>query len=426
MSDLPPTQAALPNDHGSSSPIRAQFAPKALEILAAAQRVVVRDGAEKLSLRAVAREAGETSSLVLYYFSSMENLEALLLDSLWHEIVLDFIADMDSMPSDVGRRIDALIEFHSRIAHEPGLYKVYVDLVAHVIPSETIRTNVARIYEGYRHDINRPLLAAPWLSEEQVDARAALVLAAGEGIPIHALMMPEPRQDLVFDLLSHLLKRNMQVADAVPGSLREAPPVDRARQRPDFDSLPTAPAAQRLIDAGQELIRTGGLRSLSLESTARVSGEARPSVGYYFGNKKGFIEAIALTALRDWVECIESQVDDREDLTGPNLEIRFFHPASPLATVVLIMPVVMRSDRLREVAEHCNAYVLQRLANAFGLTSRDGSSTVHPAVARLFTATLIGLTLQHLYDPEHFSPTSALDVLCEITLNASLQPSPAG
>ncbi|RTM09631.1 MAG: TetR/AcrR family transcriptional regulator [Hyphomicrobiales bacterium] len=404
--------------------LREDYSPRALGILQAAQRVVVRDGAEKLSLRAIAREAGESTSLVLYHFSSMEKLEALLLDSLWRDIVVEFVARLNAMPTGQGARIDALVEFHAKIARKPGLYRTYVDLVAHVVPNPGIRENVALIYETYRLEINRPFFAAPGLADADVAGRAALALAAGEGIPIDALVSArEHSQDVVFELLSHILK--------VAAGVRSAPPRDAVDRRDDskpvrplFDELPSAGTARRLIEAGQNLIRTGGVRSVSLEACAKESGESRPSVGYHFGNKKKFLDAVAAAALRDLIISIEQHLNKRGGFTAHDLATRYFRPKSPFALVILMLPLILQTPSLAALARDANDYIHLTIASFLKAAAPGGSHTNYVGLARLYTSSLIGLSLQHLYDPRNFDPKPALECLCKAVLRPDTASAP--
>lgn len=419
--------ASTGHNEGSTARVdlRADYSPRALSILQAAQRVVLRDGAEKLSLRAVAREAAESTSLVLYHFSSMENLEALLLDSLWHDIVLEFVTGLDAIPSTQGERIDTLVEFHARIARRPGLYRTYVDLVAHVIPNNTIRENVALIYEAYRNQINRPFVALPELDDVSVGGRAALVLAAGEGIPIDALISPEgPDQEGVFKLLAHIFKVASHVSSAPPRAMSDRS-RDVASGRPSFGSLPSAGTARRLIEAGQKLIRMGGVRSVSFEACAKESGESRPSVGYHFGNKEKFLDALAVTALSDWTDSMERHLNESGRFTPTDLAVRFFRPQSPIASLILVLPTILRNRSLAKLAKEANDYIQLQLVTLLEREIPGGSQNYYLQLARLYNASLFGLSLQYLYDPQGFDPDPALEFLCAAALCPAAKDRPA-
>jgi TetR/AcrR family transcriptional regulator, regulator of biofilm formation and stress response len=403
------------NLRNTLSIVRTQFPLRMQGMLDAAHRIVERDGIERLSLRAVARECGETTSLVLYYFGSMETLEALLVDSLWHSVDVNFIASLDSLPADVGSRIDLLVDFHSGIARKPEVYRVYADLVANVLRSNSIRRKVGDIYSAYREAINRPVLASAGLAEGEVEAYSGLVLGAGEGIPLNALISSnKQRLDREFALLSCLLKRRL-AGTPVPSRMFDEPTLDAVEMpRPPRPPLPESPAAHRLISAGQALIRDTGIRSLSLDSISRCSGEARPAVGYYFGNKQGFIDRLVVETLHDWVQLFEDFADQRDVVCGPLLRETFLSPGSPVFTLVLVLPAIVRNRDLHSIATECCVYVQQRMARIFEHCTPGLSTSYSVISADLFTACLSGLALQHLYDPDGFGLDGALEAMCEL------------
>lgn len=64
------SQADLPNEARREARREASHAYKRAEILAAAQKVLARDGAKGLTIRAVAAEAGYVAGAVYFYFDS--------------------------------------------------------------------------------------------------------------------------------------------------------------------------------------------------------------------------------------------------------------------------------------------------------------------------------------------------------------------
>src|SRR5699024_10205923 len=123
-----------------------------------ARRVVDRDGADGLTLRAVAQESGVSTSLAIYYYGSMARLEALLLDSIWSKEVADHLQELKNLPASLANRVDILVRFHSTIAQNQDGFRTYSELITHVIRNANTREKVAKIYEGYRLDLNFPLL----------------------------------------------------------------------------------------------------------------------------------------------------------------------------------------------------------------------------------------------------------------------------
>ena len=79
--------------------------------------MLARDGYEALTISAIAEEALQTKSLVLYHFGRRANLEALLVDSLWHDIDAGFVKSLPRAPDRRGnahRRPGGVLPGHRR------------------------------------------------------------------------------------------------------------------------------------------------------------------------------------------------------------------------------------------------------------------------------------------------------------------------
>src|SRR5699024_1537930 len=86
---------------GSIATVGPTSPAKALAVLHGARRVDDRDGADGLTLRAVAQESGVSTSLAIYYYGSMARLEALLLDSIWSKEVADHLQELKNLPASL-------------------------------------------------------------------------------------------------------------------------------------------------------------------------------------------------------------------------------------------------------------------------------------------------------------------------------------
>ncbi|CAA9559376.1 MAG: Transcriptional regulator, AcrR family [uncultured Thermomicrobiales bacterium] len=78
-------------------------------LLAAAERIVARDGAARLTLDAVARETGLSKGGVLYHFASKDALVAGLVERLADAVALEQDAEAAADPRRIGRRTRAFV-----------------------------------------------------------------------------------------------------------------------------------------------------------------------------------------------------------------------------------------------------------------------------------------------------------------------------
>jgi AcrR family transcriptional regulator len=119
----------------------------AVKILAAAQRVLVAKGFAGLTLRAIARESGENSAMVQYYFGNKEGLVKAMIDSVFRDDQEDAAAAMSTVTSDdrLPRFVDGL-----RTISSSRSFRVFFDVLPYALRREGLRSRMARAYDWYR------------------------------------------------------------------------------------------------------------------------------------------------------------------------------------------------------------------------------------------------------------------------------------
>ena len=119
----------------------------AVKILAAAQRVLVAKGFAGLTLRAIARESGENSAMVQYYFGNKEGLVKAMIDSVFRDDQEDAAAAMSMVTSDdrLPRFVDGL-----RMISSSRSFRVFFDVLPYALRNKGLRSRMARAYDWYR------------------------------------------------------------------------------------------------------------------------------------------------------------------------------------------------------------------------------------------------------------------------------------
>jgi AcrR family transcriptional regulator len=119
------------------------------EILRAACRVVVRDGAHGLRMASVAAEAGVSKALVHYYFATRRELlraAVAYADEHWHEAVTEATADLPTGAARVERALLASFETGTPYDEHRALWnEVWSSLRA----DEELRPVVEGFYAGW-------------------------------------------------------------------------------------------------------------------------------------------------------------------------------------------------------------------------------------------------------------------------------------
>ena len=167
---------------------RPAMSPPALKILAAAQRVLVAKGFSGLTLRAIAQESGENSAMVQYYFGNKAGLVKAMIDSVFRDDQQDAAAAMSTVSSD--ERLPRFVE-ELRTISSSRSFRVFFDVLPHVLRNEGLRSRMARAYDSYRQIKRGWLTAEDESSPSQQQALlglAELMTAVVDGLAIQEVI----------------------------------------------------------------------------------------------------------------------------------------------------------------------------------------------------------------------------------------------
>ncbi len=167
------------------------------QILGAAFDVACRAGIGRLTVRAVAAEAGVSHALVLFHFGRKERLVHDLLD--W---VLD-ITSVLHISEDVARFPRARDRFHAlleqevtRQSHQPEHTRLFLEYWALGTQHEEIRTRIAAELERYREAFRG--IMADLIGEDPLlfpgataDGLSAVAVSWIQGCAVQALVAPD-------------------------------------------------------------------------------------------------------------------------------------------------------------------------------------------------------------------------------------------
>jgi AcrR family transcriptional regulator len=169
------------------------------QILAAARKVLSRDGAASLSTRTVAAEAGVNLSLIHYHFHSREGLLLAVLEQMNSELLArqrGMYARSDLSVADKWRRA---IDFY-RQDLKSGYVRTLLELTAHGYSNPRIAASVRALIAGWRDlltDAAETALASLHITAITPDELVAVVLSYWYGMELqHMLAMPEEESNL--------------------------------------------------------------------------------------------------------------------------------------------------------------------------------------------------------------------------------------
>jgi AcrR family transcriptional regulator len=188
---------------------RERMSPPALNILAAAQRLLVDRGFSGLTLRAIARESGENSAMVQYYFGNKEGLVRAMIDSVFRDDQEEAATAMTTVSGE--DRLPRFVEGLRKISSSRS-YRVFFDVLPYALRNVGLRARMARAYGWYRQ------IKREWLrGDEQPSPReqevllgvAELMTAVVDGLAIQEAIDDDFDQRRAYAVLEFMLQRSL-------------------------------------------------------------------------------------------------------------------------------------------------------------------------------------------------------------------------
>ena len=169
--------------------------------------------------------------------------------------------------------------------------------------------------------------------------------------------------------------------------------------RKTLASIP--PTAKRILDAAMHVITTEGFDAMSLNRVAELSGEAKPTIHYYFGSKAGLVGAVADALIHDFDAETLASLDKlplgvRRVQALVRAQQQLARDARANVALLEILPRAARTADLRDRLE--DVYSAWRVMHVQALTGRDEDPLpAHlDALGALSLAISDGLSIQYL------------------------------
>jgi len=182
----------------------AELSPTARRILAAARRVLARDGFAGLSLEAIAAEAGENKASIRYHFGNKAGLLTALTDLVVHDENVQLLKALRKGGDD---RVAVTMQMHRRTTLNAAGYRLFWDLFPNVIREATLWPRMAELYRWYRE--LDAIALAPDVDEEQrarVEVLTSLTVAICDGLAMQHASDPEFDLEPVFALYERIVR----------------------------------------------------------------------------------------------------------------------------------------------------------------------------------------------------------------------------
>lgn len=185
------------------------LSPTAKRLLAAARRVLARDGFSGLTLEAITAEAGENKAAIRYHFGGKDALITTLVEWLDHDDSVRLVAQLQEERSR-SARLDLLLELQREgcTSHEEN--QLFFDLLPHVLRDSALRARLGELYAWYRELDGWVLAPEAERSRDDVRRLAALAVAVGDGLTIQCAVDHSFDVDAVYALWERLFRNALE------------------------------------------------------------------------------------------------------------------------------------------------------------------------------------------------------------------------
>jgi AcrR family transcriptional regulator len=186
----------------------------ARKLLLAAKEIIAADGFAALTLNSVSAASGENKAMIAYYFGNKAGLVAAVLDSVIHD---EYIASQDRMKGvDPKQRAQRLVEEMRRMDAADEEFRVFFELLPHVLRDETLRRRIALLYTWYwRVKLEWLGVASPSsaLEDPELLGLAQILSAVIDGLAIQAAI--DPGLDLAnpYRIFHRMLEGSLRTLD---------------------------------------------------------------------------------------------------------------------------------------------------------------------------------------------------------------------
>jgi AcrR family transcriptional regulator len=169
----------------------ADLPPTARRLLAAAQDILAERGFAELTMTAISQVSGVNRALVSYYFGGKAGLLAALVESLFLNPDVGYVEEIRSTREGEDRA-DAFLDWQRRVSQNDRTNRMLYELLPHAFREPEVRARFAEEYRVYR-EVDGACLsgAGRELSEQELEALAAVSIAVVEGLGIQQALDPD-------------------------------------------------------------------------------------------------------------------------------------------------------------------------------------------------------------------------------------------
>ena len=174
-----------------SGPRARPRADRRAQLLAAAERVVTRNGYASTSLKDIAEEAGVAQALLHYYFQSKEELLAEVVMAIDNEVHSAWKAAVATIDDPLRRIAVGLDTAAAKCAERPEFFQLLSDLQAAAFTNPVVKVRLRELSDRFLEDV---VLEVERIAAElpmPPEALASAIAGAIDGIALQSVLRGE-------------------------------------------------------------------------------------------------------------------------------------------------------------------------------------------------------------------------------------------
>ena len=174
-------------------------------IIQSAYHVLVEQGYDAATIKAIAREAGVAPGLLHYYFANKDELLVEVLKDISRRYTESGYQRSSSLPPDQLREA-TLNDMLQRTLNTPGAYRLRYELFALGLRNPALQPAIRSLLESGRSGISHIVDAVAGERSFDADTLASILLACIDGLALQHLAEPDFNIERAYSLLSRMVK----------------------------------------------------------------------------------------------------------------------------------------------------------------------------------------------------------------------------
>ncbi len=164
------------------------------EVIAATKRCLVKTGFMRLTVKAIANEAGLSTGIIYHYFKNKEDLLLNVIKRAFAQSHENVMREVEPLTSERAKLFKHLESIHAVVIDNPEFYTVMLNYLGQAPNDSEIRKIVTKFLSNltsYVHSYLREGVSHDEFTENKIKNLDTMIIALGMGLGIMCTLAPE-------------------------------------------------------------------------------------------------------------------------------------------------------------------------------------------------------------------------------------------